>query len=134
MTAIQPDTLHAGASTATPSPIDVVTAFNDAFNRHDVDAVMAEMTEDCIFDGTAPPDGDLHVGAADVRAAWESFFAASPSARFTTEEIVTAGDRVIVRWRFDWDDPGSVAGHVRGVDLFRIEGGRIAEKLAYVKG
>jgi ketosteroid isomerase-like protein len=129
MTSTHPDTVA-----ATPSAVDVVDAFNDAFNRHDVDAVMALMTADCVFDGTAPPDGRLHVGSAAVRAAWEAFFAASPSARFTAEEVLAAGNRVIVRWRYDWNDPGSDPGHVRGIDLFRIDGGHVAEKLAYVKG
>lgn len=111
------------------SPLDVVAAFNAAFDAHDVDGVMATMTPDCVFEGTTPPDGTRHVGQAQVRAVWEEFFAASPRAAFTAEEVVAAGDRVVVRWRYDW--PG---GHVRGVDLFRVRDGLVAEKLAYVKG
>ena len=30
--------------------------------------------------------------------------------------------------------PGSLPGHVRGVDLFTVRDGRVAEKLSYVKG
>ena len=46
-----------------------VERFNAAFNRHDVDAVMNAMTEDCIFENTNPqPDGTRLVGAVDVRA------------------------------------------------------------------
>jgi len=63
------------------------------------------------------------------QAAWEALFAASPDAAFTTEEIVEAGDRVVARWRYDYGD-----GHVRGVDLFTVRDGRVAEKLSYVKG
>jgi len=91
--------------------------------------VMAAMTPDCVFEDTSPPDGRRHVGAVAVRAAWESLFAASPDATFTTEEIVEAGDRVVARWRYDYGD-----GHVRGVDLFTVRDGRVAEKLSYVKG
>jgi hypothetical protein len=36
-----------------------------------------------------------------------------------------------VRWVFHWDTKG---GHVRGVDVMRVRGGKVAEKLAYVKG
>jgi hypothetical protein len=36
---------------------------------------------------------------------------------------------VIVRWRYRWD-----GGHVRGVDVFRVRDGRVAEKCSYVKG
>ena len=36
----------------TASTIEVINRFNDAFNRHDVQAMMALMTEDCVFDNT----------------------------------------------------------------------------------
>jgi ketosteroid isomerase-like protein len=111
--------------------VDVVERFNAAFDAHDVDAVMALMSPDCVFEGTAPPDGDRYQGAADVRRAWERLFEASPAAQFSTEEIFGVGDRVVVRWRYEWDGG---AGHVRGVDLFRVTEGLIREKLAYVKG
>jgi hypothetical protein len=45
---------------------------------------MAEMTPDCVFEDTSPPDGARHVGTDAVRAAWEKLFAASPDAVFTT--------------------------------------------------
>jgi ketosteroid isomerase-like protein len=34
----------------TASTIEIINLFNDAFNRHDVRAVMALMTEDCVFE------------------------------------------------------------------------------------
>lgn len=119
---------------ATTPAVDVVQRFNDAFNAHDIEAVMALMTDDCVFEGTTPPDGARHRGAAEVRATWEEFFAASPGARFTAEEIFGAGGRVVVRWRYEWVDQAGAPGHVRGVDVFRVEDGLIREKLAYVKG
>jgi ketosteroid isomerase-like protein len=114
----------------------VVERFNAAFNRHDVDAVMALCTEDTILETTLPkPDGRRLEGQAAVRGYWERFFAATPSARFETEELLASGDRCVVRWRFRWaDDRPDGPGHVRGVDVFRVRGGRVAEKLVYVKG
>jgi ketosteroid isomerase-like protein len=113
---------------------DTVSRFNDAFNRHDVDAVMALMTGDCLFDSTRPPpDGERLVGQAQVRAFWEEFFRRSPQARFEAEEIFAAGDRCVVRWIYHWVRDGK-PGHVRGVDLFRVRDGQVAEKLSYVKG
>jgi ketosteroid isomerase-like protein len=112
--------------------LDVVRRFNDAFNRHDVDAVMALMTDTCVFESTFPaPDGERHEGQAAVREFWERFFASTPRALFETEEIFGAGDRAVVRWTFRWDDRG---GHVRGVDVMRVRDGKVAEKFAYVKG
>jgi hypothetical protein len=64
-----------------------------------------------------------------VRAAWETLFATTPQGAFSSEEIFAAGDRVVVRWRYSWGD-----GHVRGIDVFTVRDGLVAEKLAYVKG
>ena len=107
----------------------VVAAFNAAFATKDPDAVQALMTRDCVFEDTSPPDGRRHIGTEAVRAAWAELFATAPHGRFDTEEIITAGQRVVVRWRYDWGD-----GHVRGVDVFTVRDGLVAEKLAYVKG
>ena len=107
-----------------------INAFNEAFGRHDVDAVMALMTDDCIFENTLPPpDGERHVGQEAVRRVWTDFFTGTPQAKFEAEETVIAGDRATVLWRFDWGD-----GDVRGIDLFKVRDGKVAEKLSYVKG
>jgi ketosteroid isomerase-like protein len=110
-----------------------VDRFNEAFNRHDVDAVMDAMTDDCVFESTSPPAGERHVGQAAVRAAWEGFFAASPTARFDGEEVIVTGDRCTVRWIYTWND-GASEGRVHGVDVIRVRDGKVAEKFAYVKG
>ena len=112
----------------------VVERFNEAFNRHDVDAIMACMTHDCVFENTRPaPDGTRVTGQSAVRKVWEDLFARSPSAQFTTEEIFEAGDRCVVRWVYQWIRDGQ-PGRVRGVDVFRVRDGLVAEKLSYVKG
>ena len=119
----------------TLSTLEAVRRFNEAFVRRDVDGVMAAMTEDCVFENTCPPpDGERHAGQGPVRSFWERFFASSPDAGFTTEEIFAAMDRCVVRWRYDWAGKDGAPGHIRGVDLFRVRGGKVAEKLAYDKG
>lgn len=121
--------------TLTQSTVDIIEKFNEAFNRHDVPAVMALMTDDCLFDNTYPsPDGERFVGQDAVRDFWEGFFKSSPDARFTSEEMIAFGDRCIVRWRYDWTNTDGSRGHVRGVDVFKVRDGKVAEKLAYVKG
>ena len=119
----------------TLSTIEVIENFNEALNRHDVPAVMALMTEDCIFDNTyPPPDGERFVGQEAVRRFWEEFFRSSPDAVFKSEEMITLGDRCVIRWRYEWTNTDGSLGHVRGVDVFRVRDGKVAEKLAYVKG
>ena len=117
---------------------DAHAAFSDfiaAFGRGDVDAIMALMTDDCVFEATGPaPDGVRHVGASDVRAVWESLFTETGSPAFTAEESFVAGDRGVLRWRFSWVAPDGSPGHVRGVDVVRLRDGLVCEKLSYVKG
>ena len=120
--------------TETAETLATIERFNDAFNRHDVDAVMALMTDDCVFESTAPPNGERHEGQDAVRAVWEDFFSSSPNAVFRTEELFAAGDRCVVRWLYSWATESDATGHIRGVDVFRVRDGKVAEKLSYVKG
>lgn len=119
----------------TRETLDTIQRFNEAFDRHDVDAVMAAMTEDCVFENTSPPpDGERYQGQAAVRAFWEQFFVSSPHASFETENIFAGGDRGVVCWRYQWIEQDGKHGHIRGVDVFRVREGKVAEKFAYVKG
>jgi len=117
----------------TRATLEVMDRFNDAFNRHDIDAVMALMTDDVVFESTSPPIGERHEGQVAVRAAWEAFFEASPTAHFDTEELLAFGDRCVQTWVYSWTDGGE-QGRVRGVDVLRVRDGKVAEKLSYVKG
>ena len=116
----------------TAATLAAARRFLEVFSRHDVDGVMAAMTDDCVFESTSPPIGDRIVGHDAVRAFWAQFFAASPSSRFDAEEVIVAGGRCIVRWVHVW--AGDAPGSVRGVDIITVRDGKVAEKLAYVKG
>jgi ketosteroid isomerase-like protein len=119
----------------TSTTLDVIARFNEAFNRHDVDAVMALMTDDVRFENTSPaPAGEVFQGQAAVRAFWDRLFASTPDAFFGAEEIVGAGDRCTVTWRYDFTSGDGTRGYIRGIDLFRVRGGKVAEKFSYVKG
>jgi ketosteroid isomerase-like protein len=111
------------------NPLELINSFGDAWARHDLDAAVAMLTDDCVFEATGPaPDGVRHVGKDAVRASWQAIFD-DASSGFDAEETFAAGDRVIQLWRYSWSD-----GHVRGVDVFRVRDGLVAEKLSYVKG
>jgi len=108
---------------------DVVGRFNSAWSARDLAAALALTSEDCVFESTSPaPDGGRYVGHAAIRAAWKPIFD-DVASRFTVEDTFAAGSHVVQRWRYDWAD-----GHVRGVDVFTVRDGKVAEKLAYVKG
>ncbi|MFN8472705.1 MAG: nuclear transport factor 2 family protein [Anaerolineae bacterium] len=109
--------------------------FDDATRRRDVEALMAMMTDDCVFENTLPPpDGTRYDGAVAVRAAWEELFRSTREPVFETEEVFACGDRCVIRWVFSWGNSDGTRGHVRGVDVWRVRDGKVAEMLSYVKG
>jgi steroid delta-isomerase-like uncharacterized protein len=117
------------------SGIRAVLAFNEAFNRHDVDGMMALMSDDCLFENTyPPPDGTAYKGREAVTKLWRDFFRESPQAHIEIEEIFGLGFHVVMRWKYTWVDAEGKQGHVRGVDIFKLKDGLISEKLSYVKG
>jgi uncharacterized protein (TIGR03086 family) len=112
-----------------------LASFSAAFGSGEVDAIMARMTDDCVFESTGPaPDGQRHEGQAAVRAVWEEFFGETKDPKFTEEDALVSGDRACVRWRFTWTNDDGSQGHVRGVDVIRFRDGLVWEKLSYVKG
>jgi len=112
----------------------VVDRFNEAFNRHDADALATLLTEDTVFEDTSPaPDGRRIEGKAPVVAFWRDWFARNVDAMFETEDVIVSGDRVVVRWVYRKLRNGQ-PWHLRGVDIFTVRDGRVAAKLAYVKG
>jgi len=124
-----------GMDGQTKATLEAIDRFNQAFGRHDVDGVMRAMTEDCIFENTdPPPQGTRYEGQPAVRAFWEQFFRSSREPGIEVEEIFAAGERCVMLWVYHWVDARGEPGHIRGVDIYRIRGDKIAEKLSYVKG
>ena len=124
-------TAESDAGAATRAIID---RFNEAFNRHDADGVAALLTDDTVFEDTSPaPDGRRIEGRAAVAAHWKDWFAHNAGARFEAEETIVSGDRAVVRWVYRKMRDGA-PWHLRGVDVFTVRNGKVAAKLAYVKG
>jgi ketosteroid isomerase-like protein len=116
---------------ATRATID---RFNDAFNRHDADALAGLLTEDTVFEDTSPaPDGRRVEGKQAVVEFWRAWFDRNADARFEAEEIIVSRNRATVLWVYHKVRNGQ-PWHLRGVDVFTVKGGRVAAKLAYVKG
>ena len=119
----------------TATTIKVVQELEEALNRRDVDAFMALITDDCVFENTSPPpDGERYEGRIAIRTFLEDFFHATPYIDFQTEDLFASGNRCVVRWVFHWSNTAGENGHIRGVDVFHIRNGKMAEDFAYVKG
>jgi len=111
-----------------------IKSFNEAFNAHDADGLAALLTDDTVFEDTAPaPDGRRIQGKAAVVEFWRAWFARNLDAQFEAEEIIVSGSRATVRWVYRKMRNGQ-PWHLRGVDIFTVRDGKVAAKLAYVKG
>jgi steroid delta-isomerase-like uncharacterized protein len=107
-----------------------IARFNEAFNQRDVEAVVQLTTDDIVFENTSGGrfEGQLAVGRVLTRA-----FELMSRGRFDTEDMFAAGDRCVVQWTYTFDTEEPERGRVRGVDIFRVRGGLVAEKFSYVK-
>jgi len=111
-----------------------INRFNEAFNRHDADALAALLTDDTVFEDTSPaPDGRRIEGKAAVVEFWRGWFEHNSDARFEAEDIIVSGNRAVVQWVYRKLRNGQL-WHLRGVDIFTVRDGKVAAKLAYVKG
>src|SRR5574341_2067618 len=76
--------------------IRIVLEFNEAFNRHDVAGMMRLMSDNCVFENTAPaPDGSAYLGKEAVTQFWQDFFRESPQAHIEIEEVFSLGLRCV---------------------------------------
>ncbi|RNJ46295.1 DUF4440 domain-containing protein [Mesorhizobium erdmanii] len=108
----------------------IMRRFNDVFQLHDPAALPELIAEECVIENTVPaPDGARHAGRQACVQLW-SAIATQPGTRFDLEETFVAGDRATIRWRYWMADGNSV----RGVNLMRVQDGRIVEAMGYVKG
>jgi hypothetical protein len=115
-----------GQDPQTAATLAAITRLDVAIRACDVEAVLAELSEACVLEpADAFAGGPRIEGRAAAREYWTRFFASTPDVHYELEEIVVGRDRAVVRWRL---------GDSRGVDVMRVLGGKVAERLSYLKG
>lgn len=110
--------------------------FGKAFNRGDVDGILACVTEDFewrLAAGPDAPDGRIVRGKDAVRRALEERSREIAEMRFSETEVAIAGDKVFGSFRARGQTRDGRAIDVRGIDVYRIRDGRIALKDSYWK-
>ena len=85
-----------------PITADTLQAFADAWNRHDIDALMSFMTDDCVFQAVSGPlaCGARHEGRDAVRAAFAQAWQNFPDAQWRNGRHFVDGDRGVSEWTF----------------------------------
>ncbi|WP_332815490.1 nuclear transport factor 2 family protein [Ramlibacter sp.] len=117
---------------ATP---ELLQAFADAWNRHDIDALMSFMAPDGVFEASAGPDacGTRCQGERAVRAGFAEVWATYPDAHWGNARHFVCGDRGVSEWTFTGTRADGTRVEVNGCDLFTFRDGRIALKNSYRK-
>jgi ketosteroid isomerase-like protein len=112
---------------------EFIARFENRFNTREFDAVMAEMTDDCVFEhiGAEGHSFGRHEGQEAVRAVWHGLEDVFPGYRFEVDDVFAAGDRGACRWTVRWTQPDGTSASLRGADIFRFRDGLIAEKITY---
>lgn len=110
-------------------------SFADAFNAHDLDAIMLHMTTDCIFEASAGPDadGEKFVGQEQVRKAFATVFSDFKDAHWGYARHFISGNRGCSEWIFTGTRADGSRLEVTGCDLFTFSDGKIAVKNSYRK-
>ena len=109
--------------------------FADAWNRHDIDALMSFMADDCAFHAVAGPEvmGRSFVGRDEVRQgfmlAWQTF----PDAAWLDADHFVQDDRGVTESTFRGTRADGTRVEARMVDVFTFRNGKIAIKNAYRK-
>ena len=117
---------------ATSDLADFVLRFTDAFNRDDLDAVMAMMADDAVYDQF---NGVRSVGKAAIRDAFVPQFRGDfGTIRFLTEDLFgdAASGKALIRWRCTLTRDG-VTRAWRGLDILHVANGLVIEKHTYAK-
>lgn len=115
--------------------IEVLQAFADAWNRHDIDALMSFMSDDCLFEASGGPDvcGTRYAGREAVRAGFAEVWATFPDAHWGDARHSVHGDRGVSEWTFTGTRADGTRVEVHGCDLFTFRDGKIAVKNSYRK-
>jgi ketosteroid isomerase-like protein len=116
--------------------VETLAAFAAAWNRHDIEALMSFMTEDCEFHAVAGPDllGRSFVGREAVRQGFQLAWQTCPDAQWLDGVHVVASERGFSESTFCGTRAADgLRIEARMVDVFTFRGGRIAVKNAFRK-
>jgi ketosteroid isomerase-like protein len=107
----------------------------EAFNRHDLDAIMEYFSDDCSFDFPRGPEafGQRFVGKEQVREALAGRFRGIPDVHYGDDRHWVAGNMGVSEWTLTGTTTTGVKLNVRGCDLWEFRNDKIIRKNSYWK-
>ena len=115
--------------------VKLLKEFLDAFNRHDLDAIMDFFSDDCVFymPRGSGPRGNQFVGKTDVRAGLAKRFEGLPDVHYGDDRHWACGDFGVSEWTITGTMISGKRIEVRGVDLLEFVDGKITRKDSFWK-
>ena len=115
--------------------VATLAAFGDAWNRHDVDALMSFMHDDCVFEASTGTEacGARHVGREAVARAFAAAWTTVRDAQWANARHFVHGEFGVSQWTFTGTAPDGSRIETDGVDVFSFKDGRILVKNAFRK-
>ena len=118
-------------------PVSVATlkAIADAFNAHDLEAIMAFFAEDCSLDMPRGPDpwGRRYTGKAAVREGLAGRLKGLPDVQYTDDRHWVSGNLGVSEWLLTGTMPDGTRLRVRGCDHWEFHDGKVIRKDSYWK-
>ncbi|WP_417329861.1 nuclear transport factor 2 family protein [Halomonas cupida] len=115
--------------------IQFLQDFSDALNRHDIDAAMSMMTDDCEFHAVGGPDllGKSFIGKEAVRAGLSAAWQNATDAQWVDAVHSVIGDRGYTESTYCGTTADGMRSEARMIDAFTFRDGKIAVKNAFRK-
>ena len=113
----------------------VIKEVTAAFDAHDLDAIMAHFTDDCVFESPRGPEahGRRLVGRDAVRAAFAERFQGIPDVSYSDDSHFVSGEHGMSEWLLTGTSIDGERIEVRGIDAWTFRGDKIAAKKSFWK-
>jgi ketosteroid isomerase-like protein len=115
--------------------VETLKQILEAFNRHDLDAIMEFFSDDCSFDFPRgnEPWGQRFIGKSEVREALAGRFRGIPDVHYGEDRHWVSGDLGVSEWTLTGTTTSGVRLKVRGCDLWEFRNGKVIRKDSYWK-
>lgn len=115
--------------------IETLDALCDAFNRHDLDAVISHFTSDGEFLAPGGPEiyGTRIAGTAALREAFGKLFEAAPDIKWIGQNFAISDDQALSAWRRTATLEDGTTQDWMGCDIYTFRDGKVVCKDSYFK-
>lgn len=141
-------TITAGAQEATPDACptlsrdetaEVARQYLDVWNTKDLNQFDDYANHDVVHHWGQGVDT---IGLEDLKASTDAFFVAFPDVEMTFDDVIVEGNMVVIRWTltgtqtgpFFGIEPTGNAAEWTGINIYRIECGKVAESWGEADG